>query len=127
MKSYRKKNLLIIFLIFTFILVIIFFYLLNTIKLWTFNNYPIVNVSDNTIRTVISKKDKKYFSTINFFYYDTFKYLYKIEEEESYEDGVILTLSLNKNLELKKDDLSLLLPNRKKTIFSLIIESWRSK
>lgn len=127
MKSYRKKNLLIISLIFTFILVIIFFYLLNTIKLWTFNNYPIVNVSDNTIRTVISKKDKKYFSTINFFYYDTSKYLYKIEEEESYEDGVILTLSLNKKLELKKDDLSLLLPNRKKTIFSLIIESWRSK
>ena len=45
MKNYRKKSLLNLFFVITFVLLFVFFYLLNTVKLWTFNSYNMAYVA----------------------------------------------------------------------------------
>ncbi len=126
MKSYRKKRLLLFSLFITFILTIIFFYLINTVKLWTYNTVSILNIDDNVI-TVFTTLDLDLFEDNNFFYYDTLKYTYKINSKEDSEDGVILMLELEKPFRLVNDDIVILLPNKRETILSLIIDSWRVK
>ena len=126
MKSYRKKRLLLFSLFITFILTIIFFYLINTVKLWTYNTVSILNIDDNVI-TVFTTLDLDLFEDNNFFYYDTLKYTYKINSKEDSEDGVILMLELEKSFRLVNDDMVILLPNKRETILSLIIDSWRVK
>ena len=127
MKNYRKKSLLNLFFVITFVLLFVFFYLLNTVKLWTFNRYNMALVDNNCIKTVVSLADVLLFQDNNFFYYDNKKFLYKIENKEKLEDEVILTLKLERKIKGDSDDTTLLLPNIKKSIFSLIIDSWRSK
>lgn len=127
MKNYRKKSLLNLFFVTTFVLLFIFFYLLNTVKLWTFNSYNMALVDDNYIKVVVTLDDTLLFQDNNFFYYDNKKFLYKIENKENLSDEVILTLKLEDNFKIDGDDTTLLLPNIKKSIFSLIIDSWRSK
>ena len=126
MKSYRKKRLLLLSLVITFILTIVFFYLINTVKLWTYNTVSILNIDDNVI-TVFTTLDLDLFEDNNFFYYDTLKYTYKINSKEDSEDGVILMLELEKSFRLVNDDMVILLPNKRETILSLIIDSWRVK
>ena len=126
MKSYRKKRLLLFSLVITFILTIVFFYLINTVKLWTYNTVSILNIDDNVI-TVFTTLDLDLFEDNNFFYYDTLKYTYKINNKEDSEDGVILMLELEKSFRLVNDDMVILLPNKRETILSLIIDSWRVK
>lgn len=126
MKSYRKKSLLLFSLFITFILTIVFFYLINTVKLWTYNTVSILNIDDNVI-TVFTTLDLDLFEDNNFFYYDTLKYTYKINSKEDSEDGVILMLELEKPFRLVNDDMVILLPNKRETILSLIIDSWRVK
>ena len=126
MKSYRKKRLLLFSLFITFILTIVFFYLINTVKLWTYNTVSILNIDDNVI-TVFTTLDLDLFEDNNFFYYDTLKYTYKINSKEDSEDGVILMLELEKSFRLVNDDMVILLPNKRETILSLIIDSWRVK
>lgn len=126
MKSYRKKRLLLFSLVITFILTIVFFYLINTVKLWTYNTVSILNIDDNVI-TVFTTLDLDLFEDNNFFYYDTLKYTYKINSKEDSEDGVILMLELEKSFRLVNDDMVILLPNKRETILSLIIDSWRVK
>lgn len=126
MKSYKKKRLLLFSLFITFILTIIFFYLINTVKLWTYNTVSILNIDDNVI-TVFTTLDLDLFEDNNFFYYDTLKYTYKINNKEDSEDGVILMLELEKSFRLVNDDMVILLPNKRETILSLIIDSWRVK
>ena len=126
MKSYRKKRLLLFSLFITFILTIVFFYLINTVKLWTYNTVSILNIDDNVI-TVFTTLDLDLFEDNNFFYYDTLKYTYKINSKEDSEDGVILMLELEKSFKLVNDDMVILLPNKRETILSLIIDSWRVK
>lgn len=126
MKSYKKKRLLLFSLVITFILTIVFFYLINTVKLWTYNTVSILNIDDNVI-TVFTTLDLDLFEDNNFFYYDTLKYTYKINSKEDSEDGVILTLELEKSFRLVNDDMVILLPNKRETILSLIIDSWRVK
>ena len=126
MKSYRKKRLLLFSLVITFILTIVFFYLINTVKLWTYNTVSILNIDDNVI-TVFTTLDLDLFEDNNFFYYDTLKYTYKINNKEDSEDGVILMLELEKSFKLVNDDMVILLPNKRETILSLIIDSWRVK
>lgn len=126
MKSYRKKRLLLFSLVITFILTIVFFYLINTVKLWTYNTVSILNIDDNVI-TVFTTLDLDLFEDNNFFYYDTLKYTYKINSKEDSEDGVILMLELEKSFKLVNDDMVILLPNKRETILSLIIDSWRVK
>ena len=126
MKSYRKKRLLLFSLVITFILTIVFFYLINTVKLWTYNTVSILNIDDNVI-TVFTTLDLDLFKDNNFFYYDTLKYTYKINSKEDSEDGVILVLELEKSFKLVIDDMVILLPNKRETILSLIIDSWRVK
>ena len=70
MKSYKKKRLLLFSLVITFILTIVFFYLINTVKLWTYNTVSILNIDDNVI-TVFTTLDLDLFEDNNFFYYDT--------------------------------------------------------
>lgn len=126
MKSYKKKSLLLFSLFITFILTIVFFYLINTVKLWTYNTVSILNIDDNVI-TVFTTLDLDLFEDNNFFYYDTLKYTYKINSKEDSEDGVILMLELEKPFRLVNDDMVILLPNKRETILSLIIDSWRVK
>lgn len=126
MKSYKKKNLLLFSFSIVFVLTIVFFCLLNTIKLWTYYEVNLLNVNNNSI-TVFTTLDLKKFKDNNFFYYDTLKYNFKIESKETYKDGFILILELEKSLKLLNDDMIIILPNTKKNIFSLIIESWRVK
>ena len=126
MKSYRKKRLLLLSFVITFILTIVFFYLINTVKLWTYNTVSILNIDDNVI-TVFTTLDLDLFEDNNFFYYDTLKYTYKINSKEDSEDGVILVLELEKSFKLVIDDMVILLPNKRETILSLIIDSWRVK
>lgn len=126
MKSYRKKRLLLLSFVITFILTIVFFYLINTVKLWTYNTVSILNIDDNVI-TVFTTLDLDLFEDNNFFYYDTLKYTYKINNKEDSEDGVILMLELEKSFRLVNDDMVILLPNKRETILSLIIDSWRVK
>ena len=126
MKSYKKKRLLLFSLFITFILTIVFFYLINTVKLWTYNTVSILNIDDNVI-TVFTTLDLDLFEDNNFFYYDTLKYTYKINNKEDSEDGVILMLELEKSFKLVNDDMVILLPNKRETILSLIIDSWRVK
>lgn len=126
MKSYKKKRLLLFSLVITFILTIVFFYLINTVKLWTYNTVSILNIDDDVI-TVFTTLDLDLFEDNNFFYYDTLKYTYKINNKEDSEDGVILMLELEKSFKLVNDDMVILLPNKRETILSLIIDSWRVK
>lgn len=126
MKSYKKKRLLLLSFVITFILTIVFFYLINTVKLWTYNTVSILNIDDNVI-TVFTTLDLDLFEDNNFFYYDTLKYTYKINSKEDSEDGVILMLELEKSFKLVNDDMVILLPNKRETILSLIIDSWRVK
>ena len=126
MKSYKKKRLLLFSLFITFILTIVFFYLINTVKLWTYNTVSILNIDDNVI-TVFTTLDLDLFEDNNFFYYDTLKYTYKINSKEDSEDGVILMLELEESFRLVNDDMVILLPNKRETILSLIIDSWRVK
>ncbi len=126
MKSYRKKRLLLLSFVITFILTIVFFYLINTVKLWTYNTVSILNIDDNVI-TVFTTLDLDLFKDNNFFYYDTLKYTYKVNSKEDSEDGVILMLELEKSFKLVNDDMVILLPNKRETILSLIIDSWRVK
>ena len=126
MKSYRKKRLLLLSFVITFILTIVFFYLINTVKLWTYNTVSILNIDDNVI-TVFTTLDLDLFEDNNFFYYDTLKYTYKVNSKEDSEDGVILMLELEKSFRLVNDDMVILLPNKRETILSLIIDSWRVK
>lgn len=126
MKSYRKKRLLLLSFVITFILTIVFFYLINTVKLWTYNTVSILNIDDDVI-TVFTTLDLDLFEDNNFFYYDTLKYTYKINNKEDSEDGVILMLELEKSFKLVNDDMVILLPNKRETILSLIIDSWRVK
>lgn len=126
MKSYKKKRLLLFSLFITFILTIVFFYLINTVKLWTYNTVSILNIDDDVI-TVFTTLDLDLFEDNNFFYYDTLKYTYKINNKEDSEDGVILMLELEKSFKLVNDDMVILLPNKRETILSLIIDSWRVK
>lgn len=126
MKSYKKKRLLLFSLFITFILTIVFFYLINTVKLWTYNTVSILNIDDNVI-TVFTTLDLDLFKDNNFFYYDTLKYTYKVNSKEDSEDGVILMLELEKSFKLVNDGMVILLPNKRETILSLIIDSWRVK
>ena len=126
MKSYRKKRLLLLSFVITFILTIVFFYLINTVKLWTYNTVSILSIDDNVI-TVFTTLDLDLFEDNNFFYYNTLKYTYKINNKEDSEDGVILMLELEKSFRLVNDDMVILLPNKRETILSLIIDSWRVK
>ena len=126
MKSYKKKRLLLLSFVITFILTIVFFYLLVSVKLWTYNNVSILNIDDNVI-TVYTTLDLDLFKDNNFFYYDTLKYTYKINSKEDSEDGVILVLELEKSFKLVINDMVILLPNKRETILSLIIDSWRVK
>ena len=126
MRSYKKKRLLLFSLFITFILTIVFFYLINTVKLWTYNTVSILNIDDNVI-TVFTTLDLDLFKDNNFFYYDTLKYTYKVNSKEDSEDGVILMLELEKPFRLVNDDMVILLPNKRETILSLIIDSWRVK
>ena len=126
MKNYKKKGMLLVSITVVFLLTIVFFYLLVSIKLWTYNSVSILNIDDDVI-TVFTTLDLDLFEDNNFFYYDTLKYTYKINNKEDSEDGVILMLELEKSFKLVNDDMVILLPNKRETILSLIIDSWRVK
>ena len=126
MKNYKKKGMLLVSITVVFLLTIVFFYLLVSVKLWTYNSVSILNIDDDVI-TVFTTLDLELFEDNNFFYYDTLKYNYKINSKDDFEEGVILTLELEKSFKLVNDDMIILLPNKRVTILSLIIDSWRVK
>lgn len=124
MKSYKKKVLLNISIGIIAVGTLIFFYLLTTIKLWTYKEANILSV-DNNLLNIFTDGDLDIFKDNNFFYYNNLKYSYIIQSIDSLKEGNIITLKLNKDFKLFNNDILILLPNIKKNIFSLIIESWR--
>ena len=127
MKKYKKDGLLVFFTMIFILLTIVLFYLLYTIKLWTFNGYTVTSTNINEVMVIVSDNKIKLFTENSFFYYGTKKYYYEILECNEYDEGIILTLKLERELNLIDSSYTIMLPNVKRTIFSLIIDSWRSK
>ena len=127
MKKYKKDGLLVFFTIIFILLTIVFFYLLNTIKLWTFNSYTVTSTNIDEVMVIVSDSNINLFRENSFFYYDTKKYYYEILDSNEYDDGIILTLELERELHFTDSSYTIMLPDVKRTIFSLIIDSWRSK
>ena len=124
MKSYKKKSLLNISIIIVIVGTLIFFYLLTTIKLWTYKEANILSVDSNLLN-IFTNDNLDIFKDNNFFYYNNLKYSYTIQSIDSLKEGNLITLTLDKDFELFNNDILIFLPNIKKNIFSLIIESWR--
>ena len=125
MKKIRNNNVLIFFSFLSFILLIIFLFLSIKIKLWTFKAFPYTKLNSKNIVILIDKKSIKEFTLNNFFYEDNKKYVYDIINKEKYNNNYMLSLKLKKRIYKKSGTLYLV--NKKKNIFSLIIESWRVK
>ncbi len=126
MKSYKNRVIVLFFLSITLFLTFIFFYLLTTIKLWTYEMVGILQVDGVNIM-VFTSLDLDIFKDNNFFYYDGIKYNYKLISKEETDEGMLLLLETSFELSLKDNNTTIFLPNIKKTIFSLIIDSWRIK
>lgn len=126
MKSYKNRVIVLFFLSITLFLTFIFFYLLTTIKLWTYEMIGILQVDGVNIM-VFTSLDLDIFKDNNFFYYDGIKYNYKLISKEETDEGMLLLLETSFELSLKDNNTTIFLPNTKKTIFSLIIDSWRIK
>ena len=127
MKKYKNDGLLVLFTIVFILLTIVFFYFLNKVKLWTFNSYTVTSINLDEVMVVVNDNNINLFRESSFFYYNTKKYYYEILDSNEYDEGIILTLELEKELHLLDSSSTIMLPNVKKTIFSLIIDSWRSK
>lgn len=127
MKKYKNDGLLVFFTIVFILLTIVFFYLLNKVKLWTFNSYAVTSINSDEVMVVVNDNNINLFRENSFFYYNTKKYYYEILNSNEYDEGIILTLELEKELHLLDSSSTIMLPDVKKTIFSLIIDSWRSK
>ena len=127
MKKYKNDGLLVFFTIVFILLTIVFFYLLNKVKLWTFNSYAVTSINSDEVMVVVNDNNINLFRENSFFYYNTKKYYYEILDSNEYDEGIILTLELEKELHLLDSSSTIMLPDVKKTIFSLIIDSWRSK
>ena len=127
MKKYKKDSLLVFFTIIFILLTVVFFYLLNTIKLWTFNSYIVTSTNINEVMVIVSDSNIRLFRENSFFYYGTKKYYYEILESNEYDEGIILTLKLERELYFTDSSYTVMLPDVKTTILSLIIDSWRSK
>lgn len=127
MKKYKNDGLLVFFTIIFILLTIVFFYLLNKVKLWTFNSYAVTSINSDEVMVVVNDNNINLFRENSFFYYNTKKYYYEILNSNEYDEGIILTLELEKELHLLDSSSTIMLPDVKKTIFSLIIDSWRSK
>lgn len=126
MKSYKNRVIVLFFLSITLFLTFIFFYLLTTIKLWTYEMIGILQVDGVNIM-VFTSLDLDIFKDNNFFYYDGIKYNYKLISKEETDEGMLLLLETSFELSLKDNNTTIFLPNTRKTIFSLIIDSWRIK
>ena len=127
MKKYKNDGLLVLFTIVFILLTIVFFYLLNKVKLWTFNSYTVTSINSDEVMVVVNDNNINLFRENSFLYYNTKKYYYEILDSNEYDEGIILTLELEKELHLLDSSSTIMLPDVKKTIFSLIIDSWRSK
>ena len=127
MKKYRNKNFLRLIIIVAFFLLGIFLYFLKEIKLWTFESYTIMKINDLEYNVFINSRDLKLFRENNFFYFDSVKYCYKIIDSSIYNENIILSLKVFENLTDHNKMIEIALPKLKKSLFSLIIDSWRSK
>ena len=127
MKKYKNDGLLVFFTIVFLLFSIVFFYFLNKVKLWTFNSYTVTSINSDEVMVVVNDNNINLFRENSFFYYNTKKYYYEILDSNEYDEGNILTLELEKELHLLDSSSTIMLPDVKKTIFSLIIDSWRSK
>lgn len=128
MKKYKTRSYLIIMYIIITILIIIFFKIINTTKIWTYKEYSMTTES-NKVNILTIKKDIKLFRENNFFYHNNKKYLYKINNITKDKNVVLIELNLNSKIDLKSvtNKNTIFLPEKKKKIISLIIDSWRSK
>lgn len=128
MKKYKTRSYLIIMYIIITILIIIFFKIINTTKIWTYKEYSMTTES-NKVNILTIKKDIKLFRENNFFYHNNKKYLYEINNITKDKNVVLIELNLNSKIDLKSvtNKNTIFLPEKKKKIISLIIDSWRSK
>lgn len=128
MKKYKTRSYLIIMYIIITILIIIFFKIINTTKIWTYKEYSMTTES-NKVNILTIKKNIKLFRENNFFYHNNKKYLYEINNITKDKNVVLIELNLNSKIDLKSvtNKNTIFLPEKKKKIISLIIDSWRSK
>ena len=54
MKKYKNDGLLVFFTIIFILLTIVFFYLLNKVKLWTFNSYAVTSINSDEVMVVVN-------------------------------------------------------------------------
>lgn len=126
MKNYNKHHLLNFITIIIFILTVLFLYFLNITKIWTYNTCNIIKISKYNYQVIADKETYDLFTANNYFFYNTKKYTYKITNNEKNDKEIILTLKIKNKISNKKIE-TIMLPNTKETLSSLIINNWREK
>ena len=126
MKNYNKHHLLNFITIIMFILTALFLYFLNTIKIWTYNSCNIIKIDKYKYQVIVDKKSYGLFTDNNYFFYNTKKYTYKITSNEKIDKEISLTLKVDNKISNERIE-TIMLPDTKETLFSLIINNWREK
>lgn len=109
-----------------FILTALFLYFLNTIKIWTYNSCNIIKIDKYKYQVIVDKKSYGLFTDNNYFFYNTKKYTYKITSNEKIDKEISLTLKVDNKISNERIE-TIMLPDTKETLFSLIINNWREK
>ncbi len=121
----KNYNILILLIVFWLILILIYFHILNTIKLWQYDSYSITSIDDYNYQVILEKKALKNLRENNYFFYNNKKYQYKVLDSININDNTIVNIKLKAKIDLLKQIDTIIVPDTKKTILSLIIDSWR--
>lgn len=121
----KNYNILILLIVFWLILILIYLHILNTIKLWQYDSYSITSIDDYNYQVILEKKALKNLRENNYFFYNNKKYQYKVLDSININDNTIVNIKLKAKIDLLKQIDTIIVPDTKKTILSLIIDSWR--
>lgn len=124
MKKYQKNTITSLLNIAILTFTIFFISSLFTTKIWTYQSFNILKAKDLTYQILTTKNNVNMLEENNYLYYNNKKYLYKVNAKEEISDSIILELKLNKDITNLEKNALVMIPNVKKTIFKIIIESW---
>ena len=119
-----KKNKCLIYIgLLNVFITIAFICFLTKIKIWTYDNYTFFK-EDDIYQTLLTKTERKNLRSVSYCYIDSHKRYYKIIKEEKIESKYLILIELKNE---DRDIVDITVPKTKKTVMSLIIETWRSK
>ena len=119
-----KKNKCLIYIgLLNVFITIAFIYFLTKIKIWTYDNYTFFK-EDDIHQTLLTKTERKNLRSVSYCYIDSHKRYYKIIKEEKIKSKYLILIELKNE---DRDIVDITVPKTKKTVMSLIIETWRSK